>query len=203
MAMDQIQIGKFIAQTRKAHNLTQKQLADALFISDKTISKWECGKGLPEVSLLLPLCGLLEISVNDLLSGEKVCEIDYRKRAEENMMDLIKENQENRRRMGLSIVCGSITIVAVCSLVLLASYLILPTIARIALIFLAVATAIAGITAAAMLEIRAGYYQCPNCKALFVPTMAEYVKGYHTLTRRRLTCPECGKTGMCKHRITR
>lgn len=119
------------------------------------------------------------------------------------MMDLIKENQENRRRMGLSIVCGSITIVAVCSLVLLASYLILPTIARIALIFLAVATAIAGITAAAMLEIRAGYYQCPNCKALFVPTMAEYVKGYHTLTRRRLTCPECGKTGMCKHRITR
>ena len=201
--INKIHFGKRISLLRRKEGLSQADLAQMLGVTSQAVSKWECGKGLPEVSLLLPLCGLLEISVNDLLSGEKVCEIDYRKKAEENMMDLIKENQENRRRMGLSIVCGSITIVAVCSLVLLASYLILPTIARIALIFLAVATAIAGITAAAMLEIRAGYYQCPNCKALFVPTMAEYVKGYHTLTRRRLTCPECGKTGMCKHRITR
>lgn len=54
--MDQIKIGKFIADMRKEMNMTQKQLADALSISDKTISKWECGKGLPEVSLMLPLC---------------------------------------------------------------------------------------------------------------------------------------------------
>ena len=54
--MDQIKIGKFIADTRKEKNMTQKQLADALSISDKTISKWECGKGLPEASLMLPLC---------------------------------------------------------------------------------------------------------------------------------------------------
>ena len=63
--------------------------------------------------------------------------------------------------------------------------------------------AVAGIWAAAMLEVKAGYYECPHCKALFVPTMGQYVKGYHTLTRRRLTCPECGKTGMCRHRIVR
>ena len=69
--MDQIRIGKFIAKSRKARNLTQRQLADTLCISDKTISKWECGKGLPEVSLLLPLCTALDITVNDLLSGEK------------------------------------------------------------------------------------------------------------------------------------
>ena len=103
----------------------------------------------------------------------------------------------------LSIVCGVITIIAVLSLVVIASYIELPTIARIALIVFAIATAVVGMEAAAMLEVKAGYYECPHCKALFVPTMGEYVKGYHTLTKRRLTCHECGKVGMCKHRIIR
>ena len=89
--MDLIKIGKFIADTRKEKNLTQRQLADALSISDKTVSKWECGKGLPEVSLMLPLCGILEITVNDLLTGERVSQLEYQKKAEENMMDLMKE----------------------------------------------------------------------------------------------------------------
>ena len=95
--MDQIQIGKFIAAMRKRQGLTQKQLADALAISDKTVSKWECGKGLPEVSLMLPLCGALGITVNDLLSGELVSETDYQKRAEDHMMELMRENEENKK----------------------------------------------------------------------------------------------------------
>lgn len=201
--MDQIKIGKFITETRKESNMTQRQLADALSISDKTVSKWECGKGLPEVSLMLPLCEALHITVNDLLTGARVSEVDYQKKAEENMMNLMQENEENKKRMVLSIVCGIITIIAVCSLIVIASYIKLPTIVRIALIVLAIATAVAGIGAAAVLEVKAGYYECPHCKALFVPTMGEYVKGYHTLTKRKLTCHECGKTGMCKHRIVR
>ena len=106
--MDQIQSGKFIAKTRKAQNLTQQQLADALSISDKTVSKWKCGKGLPEVSLMLPLCETLRITVNDLFSGEKVSEVDYQRKAEENMMDLMKENEEHKKRMTLSVICGII-----------------------------------------------------------------------------------------------
>ena len=199
--MEQIQIGKFIAETRKAQNLTQKQLADALSISDKTISKWECGKGLPEVSLMLPLCDILHITVNDLLSGEKVSKVDYQKKAEENMVDLMKENQENKKRMALSVICGSITIIAVCALIVIASFLELPTAARVGLIAFAIATAAAGLIASAMLEIKAGYFECPYCKTDFVPTMSEYIKGYHTFTKRRLTCPKCGKTGMCRHHI--
>ena len=201
--MDQIKVGKFIAETRKSQGLTQRQLADVLSISDKTVSKWECGKGLPEVSLMLPLCGALNITVNDLLSGGRVSEADYRKKAEENMMNLIIENQENKKRMALSIVCGVITIIAVCSLIVIASYIEMPAVARIALIVFAIVTAAVGIGAAAVLEVKAGYYECPHCKALFVPTMGEYVKGYHTLTKRKLKCHECGKTGMCKHRIIR
>lgn len=201
--MNQIKTGKFIAETRKAQGLTQKQLADILEISDKTVSKWECGKGTPEVSLMLPLCSALNITVNDLLSGERVSKIEYINKAEENMMNLIKENEENKKRMALAIICGIITVIAVCSLIVIASYIEMPTIARIALILFAAATAIAGIGAAAMLEIKAGYYECPHCKALFVPTMNEYVKGYHTLTKRKLTCHECGKSGMCRHRVVR
>lgn len=201
--MDQIKIGKFIAEVRKSNNLTQRQLADALSISDKTVSKWECGKGLPEVSLMLPLCDTLNITVNDLLSGERVSESDYQKKAEENMMNLAKENEENKKRMALSVVCGIITIIAVCSLVVIASYIKMPTIARIGIIVLALATAAAGIGAAAVLEVKAGYYECPHCKSLFVPTTGEYVKGYHTLTKRKLKCHKCGKVGMCKHRIVR
>lgn len=201
--MDQIKIGKFIAQMRKDQGLTQRQLAELLSISDKTVSKWECGKGLPEASLMLPLCEALHMTVNDLLTGEKISPSEYQKNAEENMMGLLKENEENKKRMALSVICGVITIIAVCALVVIAAFLPLPTPARIAVLILAVATAVAGIWAAAMLEVKAGYYECPHCKALFVPTMGQYVKGYHTLTRRRLTCPECGKTGMCRHRILR
>ena len=201
--MDQIIIGKFIAEMRRAQGLTQKQLADALDISDKTVSKWETGKGLPEVSLMLPLCGKLCITVNELLSGARVSGDDYQKKAEENMMDLIKENEENRRYMALSVICAVITVVAVCSLTVIAAYIEMHAAARIALIVFAAVTAAVGIDAAAMLEIRAGYYECPHCGAAFVPSMSEYVKGYHTLTRRRLTCHECGRTGMCRHRIVR
>ena len=99
--MDQIKIGKFISETRKTLGITQRQLADALYISDKTVSKWECGKGLPEVSLMLPLCEELHITVNELLTGEKIEETEYKKKAEENMMNLVQENQENRKRMAL------------------------------------------------------------------------------------------------------
>ena len=201
--MDQIKIGKFISKTRKTLGITQRQLADALYISDKTVSKWECGKGLPEVSLMLPLCEELHITVNELLTGEKIEETEYKKKAEENMMNLVQENQENRKRMALSVICGVITVIAVAALVVIAAYIDLPVIARAAVIAVALAVAAAGIGAAATLEVRAGYYECPHCKALFVPTMGEYVKGYHTLTKRRLTCHECGKTGMCRHRIVR
>lgn len=201
--MDQIKIGSFIAEVRKSKGITQRQLADRLEISDKTVSKWERGKGLPEVSLMLPLCRELEITVNDLLTGEKVAPAEYQQKAEENMMNLIRENQENRKRAILSAICVVITIIAVCSLVVISAYIEMPVAVRVVLVLLAVAVAVVGVGAAAVLEREAGHFECPHCKHLFVPTMGEYVKAYHTFTKRRLTCPSCGKTGMCRHRIVR
>lgn len=199
--MDQLKIGKFIACCRKEQALTQKALADILMISDKTVSKWECGKGLPEVSLMLPLCKVLNITVNELLSANKIDENNYKEKAEENMMDLIKENQENKRNMLLSLICGSITIIAVTSLIIIASFIALPTIIRILLIFVAIITAIFGIMAASVLDIKAGYFECGHCHHLFEPTMSAYGKACHTLTKRKLTCPYCQHTTLCKKRI--
>lgn len=201
--MDQIKTGKFIAALRKGKGLTQMQLADILGISDKTVSKWERGAGLPEVSLMIPLCNVFEINVNELLTGEKLTDAEYKMKAEDVIMDLVKENKENKKRLLQSIVCGIITIFAVLALVVIASYLEMPVIVRILIIILSAVLAVAGIGTAVSLDINAGYFECPNCKKLFVPTTKEYVKGYHTITKRKLKCPECGKTTMCKHRIVR
>jgi len=95
--LDQIKIGKFIAMMRKEQSFTQKQLAEQLGISDKTISKWETGNGMPEVSLMLPLCDALKINVNELLSGERLTEHNYHERAEENMVKLIQEKDDKQK----------------------------------------------------------------------------------------------------------
>ncbi len=105
--MNQIVIGNFIASERKRKGYTQRQLADILQISDKTISKWERGNGFPEVSLLLPLCNELDITVNELLSGERVSEQDYQKKAEENMVEMIQEREENKKKAVLTIITGT------------------------------------------------------------------------------------------------
>lgn len=98
--MDQIKIGQFIAQCRKEKNMTQRQLAEALGISDKTISKWETGKGLPEAGFMTPLSEILGITVNELLTGERIPEAEYRERAEETMVALaeVKTEVENVKK---------------------------------------------------------------------------------------------------------
>ena len=97
--MNQVKIGRFIAKMRKAQNLTQREFADALGISDKTVSKWECGNGMPELSFMQPICEILKISLNELFSGEQLADADYKKKAEENMMQLIKEAETSKKNI--------------------------------------------------------------------------------------------------------
>lgn len=101
--MTQIRIGKFISEMRKKKGLTQSQLADILYVSDKAISKWETDKGFPEITTLVLLCNTLEINLNELLSGEIISDNDYKRKAEENMMLLISERENRRDKTILSI----------------------------------------------------------------------------------------------------
>ena len=96
--MDQVKIGKFIAAMRKRKGLTQKELAEQLEISDKTVSKWECGKGMPENDFMLPLCDILQISANELLSGERLSELQYAQYAENNISQFMEGIETGKRK---------------------------------------------------------------------------------------------------------
>ena len=100
--MDLQAVGKFIKECRKAKNLTQGQLADKLNVSEKTISKWECGNGFPDTTLMLPLCKALEISANELLSGKLLADDEYKQQAENNLVSL-KLQQEQSHKFLLTI----------------------------------------------------------------------------------------------------
>ena len=91
--MDQIKVGKFIAKCRKEKGLTQESLAEKLGITYKAVSKWECGKILPDASIMIELCNLLDISVNELLTGEKLQQKEYQTQAEKNLVELNKTKE--------------------------------------------------------------------------------------------------------------
>ena len=113
--MDQILIGKFIADERKKKGYSQAELGNKLGVSNKTISKWETGKGFPDISLLLPLCDELEISVNELLSAERLNSEQYEKRAEANMVTIIEENKKLSNKE--SIICVLTMVFLIVSLI--------------------------------------------------------------------------------------
>ena len=201
--MDQILIGKFIAQERKRKGYTQKQLSEKLGISDKTVSKWERGNGFPEVSLLLPLCNELEITVNELLSGERLQEVDYKKKAEENMVNLVKEAQESKKKIILSAMVAILVIVAATPLFVLAGAVEIDTWIRVILIVIGLFVIVIGIAIACILDRDAGAFECPECKNRFVPEMGAYIMGPHTITKRKLVCPHCGAHKYCKKVLTK
>ena len=201
--MDQIKIGKFIADERKRKGYTQKQLSEKLEISDKTISKWERGNGFPEVSLLLPLCNELEITVNELLSGERVSEEDYRKKAEENMVNLVREAQESKKKIILSAIVVGLTIIAALPLIMISGMLEMENWLRVTLIIIGGVVFFGGIAVACVLDRDAGAFECPECNNRFGPDMKAYVMGPHTITKRKLVCPHCGAHKYCKKVLTK
>mgnify|MGYP003290841499 CR=1 FL=1 len=108
--MDQVKIGKFIAQCRKEQNITQAELAEKLNITDKAISKWETGKGLPDSSIMLELCEKLNINVNELLSGERLSTENYQEKVDENIVYITKEAEKNKKIKNRIIIIFSIFI---------------------------------------------------------------------------------------------
>ena len=101
---DQKKMGEFISEMRRNKGVTQRDMAEALSISDKTVSKWETGRGIPDVSLMLPLCDFLDISVNELLAGERLSKESYPEKAEENIMELMKTTEKHVRTQKWSVI---------------------------------------------------------------------------------------------------
>lgn len=111
--MNQTEIGTFIAKCRKEQNLTQAQLAEKLNITDRAISKWETGKSMPDSSIMLELCAILGINVNELLSGERIetkHSENYEKKAEENLIALKRKDENSISRNGIIAALFTVTL---------------------------------------------------------------------------------------------
>ena len=200
--MNQYVTGAVIKEMREKNKMTQLQFADRIGVSDKTVSKWETGKGMPEVSLMLPLCEKLGINVNELLTGERIPDEDYKKKAEENIMNIMREKEESIRKIIVSVIAGVTGILAGCTLIVVSGTLEMETWLRGLLLAIGIIVMIGGIAVAAIEDMTAGTYECKHCGTRFVPSAVAYIAGPHTITRRKLTCPKCGKRSYCKRRLT-
>ena len=180
--MDQIKIGKFIASCRKEQGFTQSALAEKLGISDRAVSKWETGKSMPDSGIMLELCGFLKISVNELLSGERIMAEFYNKQAEENLLAMKREIEEKNRQM------------------LRTEYLVtIPAVlAGIVLIFVDTAAFLA-----VGIEQKAGYYACQKCGHRYVPTYWQTNLAPHAGRIRYMKCPKCGKRSWQRKVLTK
>ncbi len=197
--MDQVKIGKFIADCRKQKQLTQMQLAYKLCITDKAVSKWERGLAMPDSSIMLELCDILGISVNELLSGEKILMENLDCKNEELLLDMTKELEQKNKTIWKSMwVVMIISMAALFAGIFVAAFLIpegiwqLITILGLCILFLIPCFY------ALKLEVSVGAYKCKNCGHEIVPTYSEALWAMHRGTTRYLKCPKCNKRTWCK-----
>ncbi len=197
--MNQLKIGRFIAECRKNKNLTQIQLADKLGITDKAVSKWERGIAMPDTSLMLELCDVLGISVNELLSGEKIIMENNNQKNEQLLLDMAKELEKKSKTiwnamwtiMTLSII-GLIGGLAIIAFFMPEGPWMLAAILALCVVFLIPCFY------ALKLEVSVGAYKCKKCGHEIVPTYTQALNAMHMGTTRYLRCPNCNKRTWCK-----
>ena len=199
--MDQVKIGKFIAESRKQQNLTQSQLAEKLDITDKAISKWETGNSMPDSSIMIELCDILKISVYELLKGEKTMENNQNN--EQLLLEMAKEIEKKNKTIWTTMwIIMSVNITALIAGCLIAAYLIpepwkLITVIAVCVVFLIPCFY------ALKLEVSVGVYKCKNCGNEIVPTYKQALNAMHYGTTRYLKCPKCNKRSWCKKVINK
>ncbi len=192
--MDQIRIGKFIKERRNLKNITQSNLASILGITDRAISKWENGICMPDVGTIPELCKILDITVNDLFSGEIVKMKDYDKKLEENLLDLAKkEEAQNKKMMIYEYVIGFISSITFLVLIFTLSYAVENQVVRIILFIIAFLILIVGVSFALKIETETGYYECKKCHHKYIPSYKSVYFAMHYGTTRYLKCPKCHK----------
>lgn len=202
--MDQIKIGKFIASCRKELGMTQANLAEKLGISDRAISKWETGKSMPDSGLMLELCDLLKINVNELLSGERIMTKAYDKRAEANLLAMRQEvEKKNRQMLRMEYWLSYPALIAGLAMVLVAGFIEIPVWLRILLTGFALVIILTVALIAVGIEQTADYYECQNCHHRYVPTYWQTILAMHRGRTRYMKCPECGKRSWQKKSLTK
>lgn len=202
--MNQIKIGKFIAECRKKVGLTQLDLADKLGITDRAVSKWENGRAMPDSSLMIDLCKILKINVNDLLMGEVVSVENYNESYEEIILQLKKEKEyADRRFLALEVVLGIVSVLILLIPIIIGAYVEIEDWKRILICFSGFIPCILGFYFCLKIEQVAGYYECKECGHKYVPTFSAISFAMHLGRTRYLKCPKCGKRSWSKKVITK
>ena len=200
--MDQIKIGRFISERRKGVGLTQSELAEKLNVTDRAVSKWETGRSMPDSSIMLPLCKLLGISVNDLLSGEVVDMDNYNKELEKNLLAAIEEKEvSDKHLLTMEWVVAILSLVILFVPIVIAKLLPMEEWQSLVLAFSGFIPAIVGLGFALKIEQTAGYYECGECGHRYVPTFAAVFLAMHLGRTRYLKCPKCGKRSWSKKKL--
>ena len=202
--MNQIKIGKFIQEKRKEKNITQSELAEKLNITDRAISKWENGKCMPDVGIMQELCEILNITINDLFSGEVVNMKDTEKKLEENLLEMTRLKEEkDRQLLSLEIFIGVISSVIFVGSVLIVGWLELSKLPATIIITISSILFLVGMGLALRIEQTAGYYECKNCHHKYVPTYQSILWAQHICRTRKMKCPKCNKKTWHKKVITK
>lgn len=197
--MNQIKIGKFIAECRKSVNLTQFQLAEKLNITDKAVSKWERGISMPDPAIMIELCSILKINVNELLNGEKISMENSSQKNEEILLEMANELRRKNKTIWISM--WVIITVSIFSLLvgLLFIALFMPAgIWQLVAILSLVVLFLIPCFYALKLEISVGTYKCKKCGQEIVPTYSQALNAMHMGTTRYLKCPKCNRRTWCK-----
>lgn len=204
--MDQVKTGNLIAYCRKEKGLTQADLAEQLGVSDRAVSKWETGRSLPDADNMLELSGILGITVDELLKGEKTDEGGFDQMAETiNKLNTKQQEEEtNKKMLSHEVVIGLIGTVAFVAFVLIAALIpdVKLWIRLIIIIFGAVLFAVS-LYYAMKIERKVGYYECPDCGHRYVPGVAAFINAPHMGRTRKMKCPQCGRRNWQKKVLTR
>ena len=192
--MDQIKIGKFIGEQRKVHNLTQSELSEKLGITDRAISKWERGICLPDAGLMLDLCKILEISVNELLTGEKISMENNTEIMEKNLIEMAALNERtNKMLIHTEYILIALMVFIVIAGALVSSYLVSECWFRAVIMGICFLLIFVNAPFCWRIETKTGYYQCSECGHKYVPTYKASIWSPHMGTTKYMKCPECGK----------
>lgn len=205
--MDQIKIGNFISERRKSQNLTQLQLAEKLGITDRAVSKWETGRSLPDASIMLKLCSILKITVNDLLNGEAVSMEKYNETTEKNLIEMVKQKEEADKRLLTTEIVIGVTSTAFLFAMLAVGIVFMKSEKPIWTFIVPVAIGfiqfIICMSFARRIEQKAGYYECAKCGHRYVPSYKAVNLAMHMGRTRYMKCPECGQRSWQKKVITK
>ena len=192
--MNKEKIGTFIARIIKEKKLTQTKLASYLGITDRAVSKWERGKGLPDPVYMLELCRLLDISVNELLTGEFIEETKYQQKAEDNLLIMAKQEVKQTKKMFFyENVIGIGSTIIFIILIFMSVYFVENGGIKILLFIFAFLFLITGVSIALKIETEEGYYECQKCHHKYIPSYRQVYFAMHIGRTRYMKCPHCQK----------